>query len=330
MTSTSLLSILTSEALTGLIPATLKGRSILKITDFSTEEIHQLLALAKVLKKARRAKQPHPLLAGQQAMLYFEQPSCRTRISFETALADLGMNALFVKKEEIGLGKREAIADVARTLSRYVDAIIIRHLNDAEIAELAQWATIPVVNALSASHHPCQALADLLTIQDCYGNVTGKRVVFMGDIANNVAVSLLQACMLAGVHMVLCGPKNASLNATVLSEAAAVGAVTGATLTVQPNPQVAVATADVIYTDVFTSMGQEAENHLRLGRFRGYQVNEGLMAQAPQHAIVLHCLPAHRGEEITHGVVEAHAQWLFEQAENRHHVQKALMLALLH
>jgi ornithine carbamoyltransferase len=329
MTISTTLSPLTHQQLSPLIPTTLKGRSILKVTDFSSEEIHQLLALAKVLKTARRAKQPHPLLAGQQVMLYFEQPSCRTRISFETALADLGINALFVKKEEIGLGKREAIADVARTLSRYVDAIVIRHLNDSEIAELANWATIPVVNALSASHHPCQALADLLTIQDCYGCVTGKRIVFMGDIANNVAVSLLQACMLAGVHMVLCGPKNSPLDPTVLAEATAIGTSTGATITIEPNPQVAITTADVIYTDVFTSMGQEAENHVRLERFKGYQVNETLMALAPQHAIVLHCLPAHRGEEITHGVVEAHANWLFEQAENRHHAQKALMVALM-
>jgi ornithine carbamoyltransferase len=320
---------ITVETLKPWIPETLKGRSILKMTDLSASEVHQLLALAKALKHAKRGKTPHRLLVGQHAMLYFEQPSCRTRISFETALVDLGVNTIFVKKEEIGLGVREAIPDVARTLSRYVDAIVIRHLNDVDIAELATWSTIPVVNALSAGHHPCQALADLLTIQDRFGSVTGKTVVFVGDVQNNVAVSLMQACALAGVNIILCGPLESPPDATLLADAQAVGLVTGASVLFIPDIDYAVAQADVVYTDVYTSMGQEAENFERQLRFADFQVNCSLMAKAPSHAIVLHCLPAHRDEEITHAMVEAQAQWIFEQAENRHHAQKALMLSVM-
>jgi ornithine carbamoyltransferase len=317
------------DALLPLMPTTLKGKSILTMTDFSATEIHQVLALAKTLKQLKKAKTPHRLLAGQHAMLYFEQPSCRTRLSFETALVDLGVNTIFVKKEEIGLGVREAIPDVARTLSRYVDAIVIRHLNDTEIGELAEWSTIPVVNALSAGHHPCQALADLLTIQDCFGSVVGKTVVFVGDVQNNVAASLMQACALAGVNITLCGPLDFPPDAQVLADAQAVGQVTGATVLFIPDVEYAITGADVVYTDVYTSMGQEAENVERQFRFADFQVNCALMAKAPSHAMVLHCLPAHRDEEITHAVVEANAQWIFEQAENRHHAQKALMLSLM-
>jgi len=312
-----------------LIPDTLKGRSILKMTDLSATEVNQLLALAKELKQLKKAKTPHRFLDGQHAMLYFEQPSCRTRLSFETALVDLGVNTIFVKKEEIGLGVREAIPDVARTLGRYVDAIVIRHLNDAEIAELAEWSTIPVVNALSAGHHPCQALADLLTIQDCFGSVAGKTVVFVGDVQNNVALSLMEACALAGVNITLCGPLDFPPDAALLADAQAVGQVTGATVLFIPDVDYAITVADVVYTDVFTSMGKEAENFERQLRFTDFQVNSALMAKAQSHAIVLHCLPAHRDEEITHAVVEANAQWIFEQAENRHHAQKALMLSLM-
>lgn len=308
----------------------LRGRNFHSVYDITALETEALLQLAQKLKVLKKEGVPHAFLPNRHAALYFEQPSTRTRISFETALRDLGVNTLFLKQDEVGLGKRESIADVARTLSRFVDTLIIRHLNDAEILELGEWASVPVVNALSSGHHPCQALADALTILDKWQHTRGKTVAFVGDASNNVAKSLMQLASLTGMSGILCGPAAYQLPEADVARIRVAMAEQGCTLTVSNDPIATVQSADVLYADVFTSMGQDAEKAVRLDALAPYQLNEVLMAHAKADVMLLHCLPAHRGEEITHGVLEAHAQWIFEQAENRHHAQKALLLALMY
>jgi ornithine carbamoyltransferase len=258
--------------------------------------------------------------------LVFEKPSLRTRVSFEAATAQLGGTSLFFPGNEIGLGWREPLPDFARVMSRYIDGLVLRTFKHSTVLELARHGRIPVVNGLSDRSHPCQALADLLTVQERCGGIAGKTIVFVGD-GNNVAMSLAVGCGKLGARFVLACPKGYAFDDAFKQSYTA--------NMPQPFPEVvndplaAVAEADVVYTDVWTSMGQEAERETRLRKFAKFQVNEKLLAKAPPQCVVLHCLPAHRGEEVTDGVLEGERSAVFDQAENRLHAQKAVLEWLL-
>lgn len=301
-------------------------RHLLTDLDLSAADYSHLLTAAAELKAARRRGTPSAALAGKVVALVFEKPSLRTRVSFESGVAQLGGRSLFLPGSEVGLGWRETHADFARTISRMVDALVLRTMSQETIDKVAAAATVPVVNALSDRWHPCQALADLLTVQETFGTCQGKTVAFVGD-GNNVAASLSVGCHRVGAKFVLACPKRYAFDARYLAEFAAAGIPAPETV---HDPKQAVAGADVIYTDVWTSMGQEAEREDRLRRFAPFQVNDALLAAAPGHAVVLHCLPAHRGEEITDSVVDGPRSRVFDQAENRLHVQKAVLIRVHH
>jgi len=297
-------------------------RHFLNVIDLSKDELTLLLQQSARLKAARVRGLPTPSLMGKVVALVFEKPSLRTRASFEAGVAQLGGTSLFFPAAEIGLGVRETLADFSRTMSRYVDAMVFRVFKHSTLTGIAADATIPVINGLSDWSHPCQALADLMTIQEHLGGIEGKTVVFVGD-GNNVARSLAVGCGMMGAKFVLACPKGYGFDAPFLEGFRA--KVPMAHLVENHDPLKAVANADVIYTDVWTSMGQEAEREERLRRFTGFQVNATLLAKAPSHCKVLHCLPAHRGEEITDDAVDGLQSVVFDQAENRLHVQKAVM-----
>ncbi|MDX2085794.1 MAG: ornithine carbamoyltransferase [Candidatus Melainabacteria bacterium] len=305
----------------------LKGRSFLTVADITGPEIQSLIQLAVALKQEKRDRKPHPYLAGQQVAMYFQQPSTRTRVSFEVGIADLGAHPLMLRQDEIGLGKREAVADIARTLGRMVDGIMIRHLHHADVEELAQYAGVPVINGLTKDHHPCQILADLMTVYEQFGSLAGHKLTFVGDGSNNMARSLMEGCALVGMPVTIAAPASHQPDAATVERCRALAS--GTAVEVTDDLQAAVAGAHVVYTDVWASMGDEAEAEQRRQIFKAYQVNEPLMAKAASNAIVLHCLPAHRGEEITHDTLERFATVIFDEAENRLHAQKALMAALL-
>jgi ornithine carbamoyltransferase len=284
--------------------------------------LRHLLGRAARLKVDRQSGTGPTPLAGKVVALVFEKPSLRTRVSFEAAVAQLGGTSLFLPGNEVGLGWRETHADFARTMSRYVDAIVLRVFLQETVDKIAAAGSVPVVNGLSDRSHPCQALADLLTVQEAFGDVTGKRIVFVGD-GNNVANSLATGCAKLGAEFVLACPEGYAFDARFARDYTA---ATGKKLPeVTHDPLAAVKTADVIYTDVWTSMGQEAEREERLRRFAPFQVNAAMLAKAPPHAKVLHCLPAHRGEEITDDVIDGPQSAVFDQAENRLHAQKAVL-----
>ncbi len=269
-----------------------------------------------------------PVLSGKTAALIFEKPSLRTRVSFEVGMKQLGGTAIYLSQAEVGLGQREPVADVARVLSRYVSGIVARTYAQKALQDLAAAADVPVINALSDEEHPCQALADLLTIREKKGSLKGVRVAFVGD-GNNVASSLAIAAGLAGVDMAVASPDGFSLPPAVVEAATGWARRTGGSLETMVDPEVAVRGADVVYTDVWTSMGQEAAWRERLEAFQGYQVDEKLMSLAKPDAIFMHDLPAHRGEETVDEVIESAQSVVFDQAENRLHAQKALLAALM-
>jgi ornithine carbamoyltransferase len=297
-------------------------RHFLNLSHVPAADLRQLLADAARLKAAHKRGVPARSLAGKVVGLVFEKPSLRTRVSFEAAVAHLGGSSLFLPGNEVGLGWRETHADFARTMGRFVDVLVLRVFQQETLDAMAKWAGVPVVNGLSDRSHPCQALADLLTIQEAFGSVEGKTVAFVGD-GNNVARSLATGCAKAGAKFVLaCPPGYAWDDRFVRDYTAAIGAPPPAAV---HDPVAAVRAADVIYTDVWTSMGQEAEREERLRQFAKFQVNAALVAAAPGHCVVLHCLPAHRGEEITDDVVDGPRGRVFDQAENRLHAQKAVL-----
>jgi ornithine carbamoyltransferase len=299
-------------------------KHFLTLDGMTPAEFHGLLALACYLKDRRRKGVQDLCLGGKTLAMIFEKPSLRTRLSFEVAMVDFGGRGIYIRGEEIGLGEREPVQDAARVLSRYHHGIMARVFKHATVTGLAAHATIPVVNGLSDDSHPCQALADFQTIHEHFGSVAGKRIVFIGD-ANNVSRSLAHACILAGSTLVLACPKDYAFSA---GDIAAFGAHWGKSVVQLHDPAQAVANADVLYSDVWTSMGQEAEKAIRLKAFQGYQINEKLLAMAPK-AKVMHCLPAHRGEEITDGAMECAQSIVFDQAENRLHAQKAVLRVLM-
>ncbi len=301
---------------------------LLTLADLSSAEVLHLLESARELRAQWRAGGNRPILAGKSLAMVFQKPSLRTRVSFERAMQQLGGSAMYLSPQEIRLGERESVADVARVLSRYVDGIMARVFAHADIAELAAYSSVPIINGLSDLYHPCQALADYLTIWDRFGALKGIRLAYIGD-GNNVAHSLLLGGAKLGVHVAVATPSGYEPNPEVVGAARAAAGQTGASISLHHDPAEAARGADALYTDVWTSMGQEAETKERLARFAGYQIDADLLAQAAPRAIVLHCLPAHRGEEIAADVIDGRQSAVFDQAENRMHAQKAVLASLL-
>lgn len=301
-------------------------RHFLRLSDWMSSELETLLEAAAQLKR-RPVPRAQPL-RGKVLGLIFQKPSMRTRVSFEVGMAQLGGTALYFGPQDFQLGVREPAKDVARVLSRYVDGIVARTFAHKDVEALAKYATIPVINGLSDLTHPCQVLGDLLTIQERFGHLRGVRVAYVGD-GNNVLHALLEGCALMGVHLAYATPSRYVPKPAVVAQAKRLAKRAGATITGAHEPQAVVAGADVIYTDVWTSMGQEAHAQHRREAFRGFTVTPALMRRAGRRAIIMHCLPAHRGEEIADAVIEGRQSVIFDQAENRLHAQKALLLQLL-
>lgn len=301
-------------------------RHFLSIFDLTADEIHHLLDEAARLKADLTAGKRPPLLLGHVLGLVFEKPSLRTRGSFEAAMAQLGGSSIFLPSSEVGFGSRETVPDFARVMSQYCDAVVLRTFRHETVKAFAAHSTCPTINGLSDQAHPCQALADLLTLREVFGDVTGKTIVFVGD-GNNVARSVAIGCGQLGMRFVLASPAGYSFDEAFLKTYRQ--RLPKAELLVNGDAAHAVAEADVIYTDVWTSMGQETEREQRLREFASYQINGQLLAQAPRHAWVMHCLPAHRGEEITDEVLDGERSIVVPQAANRLHAQKALLVWLL-
>jgi len=295
-------------------------RDLLRIADLDTAEIEDILALAGRLKAEQRGRRPHALLAGRTLAMIFEKPSLRTRVTFEVGMVQLGGAAISLAPGDIKLGERESASDIARNLERWVDLVMARVFLHQSVLDLARSACVPVINGLSDLHHPCQVLADCFTLLEHRGSVSGRRVVFVGD-GNNMAHSWMDAAVRLGFNFVLACPPGYEPDPTITAEA-------GACVTITHDVDAAVRGADVLYTDVWTSMGDEHEAALRRRAFRYYQVNEHLVGLAGKHALVMHCLPAHRGEEITDAVLDGPQSVVFDEAENRLHVQKAIMVWL--
>ena len=306
----------------------------LSVADASADELAALLDTAAQLKAqraARLAAGASPVrddLAGRSVVLVFEKPSLRTRASFEVGVQELGGFALPMWDSEIRLGARETIADTGRVLARYAQAIVIRTFAQSDLVELAGAADVPVVNALSDHEHPCQALADLLTLREAFGSLAGRSVAYVGD-GNNVAHSLLLGGALAGMSVRVAHPDGHAPDAAVVQRAEALAADHAGEIVVTTDPTAAVTDVDAVYTDGWASMGQEAEADARRAAFAGHQVSADLMARAADHAVFLHCLPAHRGEEVAAEVIDGPASRVFDQAENRLHAQKALLVHLV-
>jgi len=301
-------------------------KDLISIKDLSAKEIEEIFLLTDKLKK-NKAKYSKAL-AGKTIALIFQKPSNRTRVSFEVGMFQLGGNSFYLAPNEINLGVRESIADVARTLSRYVDGIVLRTFEHKNCLEMAKEAGVPVINGLSDFSHPCQALADLYTIREKLKSLQDVTLAYVGD-GNNVCNSLLFICAKLGVNMNVGSPQGYAPDVSVLKDSQSMGAITGAAINLFNDPFKAVKAADVIYTDVWVSMGQEGEAKKRKEAFKDFQVNKNLVKLAKKNVLIMHCLPAHRGEEIANEVLESKNAVVFDQAENRMHVQKAILIKLL-
>ncbi|BCU83182.1 ornithine carbamoyltransferase [Polycladomyces abyssicola] len=317
-----------SVALVPVQAEPLKGRDCLSLADWKPEEIGLILDVAQRLKEKQRRGERYTPLAGKTLAMIFDKPSTRTRVSFETGIAQLGGYALSLNRNELQMGRGETIADTARVLSRYVDGILIRTFGHRTVVELARYAEVPVINGLTDLHHPCQVLADLLTLREKKGTLAGLKLAFVGD-GNNVAHSLLHGCAAMGVHISVAAPEGYQPLPDVVEEARQIAKDTGAEITITTDPAEAVQQADAVYTDVWASMGQEEEKELRKQIFGSYQVDAKLMSKAKPDAVFLHCLPAYRGWEVTADVLDGPQSVVWDQAENRLHAQKALMLLLM-
>ncbi|WP_432199416.1 ornithine carbamoyltransferase [Anoxybacillus gonensis] len=306
----------------------LKGKDFLTLADYSKEEIEYLLHLALELKEKQQNGERYTPLSGKTLAMIFEKPSTRTRVSFEVGMVQLGGHALHLSSRDLQIGRGETIADTARVLSEYVDGIMIRTFEHEKVEELAHYATIPVINGLTDDDHPCQALADLLTIYEVKGKLQGLKLAYIGD-GNNMAHALMLAAAKVGMHCAVASPKGYEPKEAVVNEAKNIASESGATIVVTNDPYEAIVDADVVYTDVWASMGQEAEADERMHIFAPFQVNETLVQQAKSDFMFLHCLPAHRGEEVTEGVIDGVHSYIFQQAGNRLHAQKALLVSLL-
>jgi ornithine carbamoyltransferase len=302
-------------------------KHFLAVSDYSSQELQDLLDLAIRLKKEYFGRGNPPLLKGKVLGMIFQKPSLRTRVSFDMAMRHLGGDALYLSPNEIGLGKRESIADIARVLSGYVHAMMARVFEHAHILELAKWSSVPVVNGLSDYNHPCQAMADALTIQEKFDKGKKLNITFVGD-GNNVAVSLMHISAKLGWNFSIANPEDYDIRADAVALAKKIAAETGSKLTFLRDPHEAVRSAHVIYTDTWTSMGQEEETAKREKVFPPYQVNAGLVSEADKDVIVMHCLPVHRNHELTDEVADGPHSVIFPQAHNRLHAQKAILARL--
>ena len=302
----------------------MKGKDLLSIADLNREDIPLLISRAIELKEEGWRHS----LSEKALALVFEKPSLRTRVSFEIAMRQMGGSAIYLSPAEVGLGKREPVPDVARVLSRYVDAIAARTFSHETLELLAQYADVPVINALSDLEHPCQALADLLTIHEKKGELEGLTLAYVGD-GNNVANSLMLASALAGIHFRIASPAGYQIRDDLLELARSYAMESGTEILCTEDPRQAVNEADIVYTDAWTSMGQEDESEKRRRAFSGYQIDDELLAQAEEGAILMHPLPAHQGEEVARGVLDSPRSVVFDQAENRMHLQKALLAEML-
>ena len=306
----------------------LKGRDFTRIGTWNSEELRTALDLADELKKLRRQREPHELLPGRTLGMIFQKPSTRTRVSFEVGIAELGGRGLFLSAGDLQLGRGETIRDTATVLSRYLDAIMIRTFEQDEVEQLAESADIPVINGLTDYSHPCQALADLMTIRERLDRLSGVRLAYLGD-GNNVCISLMVGAARFGMRFVAATPQGYEPDETAVSAARRAAVQMGGTVELVRDAADAVREAEVVYTDVWTSMGQEEESERRRKDLANYQINDQLLAGASPDAIVLHCLPAHYGEEITEEVLYGPHSAVWDQAENRLHAQKALMALII-
>ncbi|HBT20912.1 MAG TPA: ornithine carbamoyltransferase [Peptococcaceae bacterium] len=305
-----------------------KGRDFLTLYDYTPEEINFIMDFAEKLKDEHKKGITHHLLKGKTLGMIFQKSSTRTRVSFEVGMYQLGGYALFLSRNDLQLGRGETIEDTGKVFSRYLDGIMIRTFDQAEVERLAEAADIPVINGLTDLLHPCQALADIFTIREYKGKLRGIKLAYVGD-GNNVANSLLIAGAKMGMNVVVCCPPGYEPDGEVLKKAYSTAESTGSKIEVLNDPETAVSGADVVYTDVWTSMGQEDEAQKRAEIFKPYQVNADLIRKAKKQCIVMHCLPAHRGEEITDEVMDGKQSVVFDQAENRLHVQKAVMALIM-
>ncbi len=306
----------------------LKGRDFLSILDLSVEELEAVLKLARDLKNKQKAGEAHPLCAGKALAMIFQKPSTRTRVSFEVGMFQLGGHALYLNAGDLQLGRGETLADTARALSRFVDGIMIRTFEQFDVEELARHATVPVINGLTDWEHPCQVLADLLTVLEHKGRLAGIKLAYVGD-GNNVAHSLLLGGARTGMRIAVATPPGYAPDPELVHRAAAEAVQSGGEIELTADPVGAVRDADVVVTDTWASMGQEAEHDTRVAVFRPYQVNEALVKHARPDYIFMHCLPAHRGEEVTDEIIDGPRSVVWDEAENRLHVQKALLALLL-
>lgn len=307
----------------------LKGKDLLSIHDLSCEEVETILDLAGELKAMQKAGIEHRILAGKTLGMIFEKSSTRTRVSFETGMFQLGGQALFLSNRDLQIGRGEPIKDTARVLSRYLDGVMIRTFEHEKVEEFARYADIPVINALTDLLHPCQALTDLLTIREHKGkNLEGLKMAYVGD-GNNMTHSLMYAAAKTGMNFIAATPDGYAPEEEVVQRAQEDAKETGASIALVADPFIAAKDADILVTDTWASMGQEAEHEERKKIFAPYQINRELLAAADKRAIVMHCLPAYRGEEITDDVMEAFADVIFDEAENRLHTQKAILALLM-
>jgi ornithine carbamoyltransferase len=305
-------------------PGFLKGRSVLSVADLSTPEVRAVFELTREIKSGRTPRNGE----GKTLALLFEKPSLRTRVTFTVAMSRLGGQTLHLSKDEVGLGTRESVPDTARGLSRWVEAVAIRTFGHSTVTDMAEYGSIPVLNALTDTEHPCQAFADFYTILEQRSETAGMKLVFVGDF-NNVSLSLMRLAPRLGTHFTLACPVGYEPSAEIVAEVKALATAHGTNFEVSHDPLDAADDADILYTDVWTSMGQEDESERRKRDFSGFQINAGLIREAKDDVLVLHCLPAHRGEEIDGEVLDGPHSGVFDQAENRLHIQQALLAAVL-
>jgi ornithine carbamoyltransferase len=303
-------------------------RDFVSLTDITAAEFAQILSLAADLKRRQKSGESTPLLRGKTLALLFHKPSLRTRGAFEVGMYQLGGYSTYMQDQDIGIGVREPIKDLGRVLSRYYDGIVIRTFAHEAVVELAHMATVPVINGLTDLLHPCQILAAMQTLDEHFGDISGLHIAYVGD-GNNMANSWALGAAMLGLTLTVACPRAYRPDAEIWGHAKLIAESTGAVLEIVEDPRQGVKGADVVYTDVWTSMGQEKEAAQRREIFRSYQINAALLTETPSHAVVMHCLPAHRGEEITNEVMESPRSLAFEEAENRLHAQKALLVFLL-
>ncbi len=302
----------------------MKGKSVVSIQDLSLEEINEIFDLAKILKLRRLTGEPHRLLEGKKLGMIFAKPSTRTRVSFETGIYELGGIGMYFGPNDLQLGKSENIHDTAKVLSRYLDGIMIRTFSHQDVVDLAKYGDIPVINGLTDLLHPMQVLTDIFTVMEKKGDVRGLNWVYIGD-GNNMAHSMLYGCSKTGINITIASPSGYTPNEDIVKQAKENAAYMGSTVSIVSDPVEAVKDADIVYTDVWASMGQESEAEERRKHFMKYQVNPELVKHAKDDYLFMHCLPAHRGDEVVDEVIDSENSVVFDEAENRLHVQKAVM-----